>query len=108
MSTLPSKSASIHFERALAQATATMPKCSGPTFWTRGWTEPLGLGISWGRRDGRRGAFVAMINNLGERGQGRADSHKVVWAGAGEKNLLSGLPHPRGQDVPRTAPGPKG
>jgi hypothetical protein len=30
-----------------------------------------------------------MINNLGERGEGKPDSHKVVWAGAGEKILLS-------------------
>src|SRR5713226_2409502 len=27
-----------------------MPKCSGPTFWTRGWMTPLGFcRTSWGR-----------------------------------------------------------
>src|SRR6202011_4032077 len=28
---------------ALAQSMATMPKCSGPTLWTRGTSWPLGL-----------------------------------------------------------------
>jgi hypothetical protein len=39
-----------------------------------------------------------MINNLGERVEEEPDSHKVVWTGAGEKILLSGLPHTRGQE----------
>ena len=33
----------------LAQSTQTMPKCSGPTFWTRGWKAPRGLWTASGR-----------------------------------------------------------
>jgi hypothetical protein len=40
----------------LAQSKQTMPKCSGPTCWTRGWSTPRGLAtLSLGRRRaGRR------------------------------------------------------
>jgi hypothetical protein len=36
-------SQSIPLKQALAQTTLTMPKCSGPTRWTRGWMTPGGL-----------------------------------------------------------------
>src|SRR5438094_9673915 len=53
---VPKKSHSIHLERALAQSTLTMPKCSGPTCWTRGWKVPLGLcrTAEWRARGRRR------------------------------------------------------
>ena len=33
----------MNLDRALAQSTQTMPKCSGPTFCTRGWNAPVGF-----------------------------------------------------------------
>src|SRR5262249_37550290 len=61
--TLPKKSASIHLDRALAQSMLTMPKCSGPTFSTRGWRAPVGLWTSCRRslRRRRAGREMAMV-----------------------------------------------
>src|SRR3954464_11900139 len=70
-----------------------MPKCSGPTAWTRGWMAPLGLWISEARRVRRPRAVarVAMIDTLSRSGLGMPDSHKVVRQGGEKKILLSDL-----------------
>src|SRR5581483_167074 len=68
-----------------------MPKCSGPTCWTRGWSTPRGLPTDMGTRrpEGRlREREVAM--RQASKKMDRA--HPIFAAGASERELFKTKP----------------
>src|SRR5437667_12624519 len=81
-----------------------MPKCSGPTCWTRGWSTPRGLPTDVGtrRREGRlRERVVAM-----RRASKKPDrAHPIFAAGASEEEVFKTKPTYQGT-VPLSAKGP--
>ena len=62
-----------HLDRALAQSTETMPKCSGLTACTRGLITPRGLWMDWGAVEDRFLDLVAVAMG------------KTSWKEFGEK-----------------------
>src|SRR5260370_1501092 len=75
-----------------------MPKCSGPTCWTRGWSTPRGLlRVGAGRREERRlrVRMVAMRPTSGNRER----AHPIVAADHPEGLFLQKNRHTRGRNV---------
>src|SRR5438876_12194475 len=79
-----------------------MPKCSGPTCWTRGWSTPRGLPTDVGtrRREGRlRERVVAM-----RRASKKPDrAHPIFAAGASEEEVFKTKPTYQGIKTSFTA-----
>src|SRR5947209_1209152 len=72
----------------------TMPKCSGPTFWTRGWKVPRGFWTaSGGRARGRRRVRELDIGTASGEGVGHTP---ILSEGSPNAISLSRNQHTRG------------
>src|SRR5947209_3070184 len=80
----------MNLERALAKSKVTMPKCSGPTCWTRGWLTPCGFCRKCGEWERER--LRVRVTAIGTTSKKGDKGSPILFAGSPEGYSFSRKP----------------